>query len=55
MGARQKLNQASINGSFLIAGVLGVLYGSWTLFVVVFVLLVATGVMGGDIRPTPRR
>lgn len=50
MGARQKLNRAFINGSLLIAGVIGVIAQSWTVFLIVLGLSVALGVMAGDIR-----
>ncbi len=46
MGARQKLNGASLLGSFLFAGVVGWLTGSPGVFFLVVVSFVA-----GDIRP----
>ena len=51
MGARQKLNRASLNGSLLIAAAVGLVTGSLGIFFVVFVVLAAASVYTGDIRP----
>jgi len=50
MSAREKLNMAAFNGSLIIAGALGVLAQSWTLFWGVFCLLIVSSVATGNIR-----
>ena len=52
MGARQKLNHAHVNGALIAAGVLGLVTGSWTIFIVAGAVLIGTAICGGDIRPT---
>jgi|GEM_PF-176857 hypothetical protein len=54
MSARQKLNQAYINGALLLAGVIGASTESWTVFITLTVILVVLSIHGGDIRTTPR-
>ena len=54
MGARNKLNAAHMNGIVIIAGLAGLLTGSWPVFVVGLVILVILGVHTGGIRPTRR-
>lgn len=50
MGARQKLNRASVNGSLFIAGVIGVIAQSWIVFLIALALSLALAVLAGDIR-----
>ena len=52
MGAREKLNSVNIVGSLGVAAIIGGLAGSWTVFAVVAVALIATGLCTGDIRPS---
>ena len=54
MGARNKLNAAHMNGILIIAGLTGLLTGSWLVFVIGLVILVILGVHSGGIRPTKR-
>jgi hypothetical protein len=54
MGARDKLNVSYVNGSLLIAAVVGVVTGSWLIFGLAAAVLVAGNVMAGDIRPGSR-
>jgi hypothetical protein len=51
MGARNKLNVAHMNGILIVAGLAGLLTGSWLVFAVGFVILVILGVHSGGIRP----
>jgi hypothetical protein len=51
MNARHKLNQAYLLGNVMLAAIAGVLCGSWTVFVVVVVLLVVLSMHAGEIRP----
>ena len=55
MGARTKLNEVNVLGSLAVAGAVGILTGSWTVFLVTGALLVAAGVYSGDIRPSKGR
>ena len=55
MGARTKLNEVNVLGALAIAGLVGILTGSWTVFLVAGALLVAAGVYSGDIRPSKGR
>jgi integral membrane sensor domain MASE1 len=55
MSARHKLNAASIRGILLIAGFLAAMAGSWPLFWVLLVVLLASAIHSGDIRLEPRR
>lgn len=54
MGARAKLNEAYLIGSILLAAVVGGLAGSWTVFVVTFIVLLGSNLYSGDIRPGHR-
>lgn len=51
MSARNKLNGAFALGSFLMAGLLGLVTGSLTVFVVSLGALVLANLIAGDIRP----
>jgi hypothetical protein len=55
MGARTKLNSVYLTGCLVIAGVLGAVSGSWTVFVVAAVILIACSVYDGGIRLRGRR
>ena len=54
MGARQKLNSTFVSGSVLIAAGLGCAAGSWAVFVLAAVFLLALNLHSGDIRPGRR-
>ncbi|MEK6239328.1 MAG: hypothetical protein N2C14_31810 [Planctomycetales bacterium] len=50
MHARKAINVAVINGALLVAGLLGLLTGSFTVFSVVGLVLLLGAVHRGDIR-----
>ena len=54
MSARQKLNIAYINSAILFAAVLGGIFQSWTVFVIVAIVLVAMAIYSGSIRGSRR-
>jgi hypothetical protein len=54
MNARGKLNVAYVNGALVIAGVVGMLAESWTLFWVSLVAVVIVHLGSGGIRPERR-
>ena len=51
MGARQKLNQAFITDSVLLATAAGMLAQSWLVFAGVLAVLLASNLYLGEIRP----
>jgi hypothetical protein len=55
MNARQKLNGGHVNGALLVAGLIGGLSGSWTIFCLALAGLVLTKFLGGDIRLKGRK
>ena len=57
MGARQKLNSIYLCSSVIIAGVIGAMFDSWTVFLIAVAVLLGTAFLDGTIRPTrrPRR
>ena len=55
MSARRKLNVAFFNGSLVAAAVVGLLFRSWTLFVLTFAALLIGNLILGEIRPTKRK
>ena len=55
MGARQKLNGAYLTACLVVAGTAGALTQSWTVFLVVAVVLIACLIHDGGIRPSRRR
>jgi hypothetical protein len=55
MNARGKLNRAYLNGSLLIAGAVGLVTQSWTIFAVTFVVLLVMDVCSDNIRLRRRR
>ena len=50
MGARQKLNQAYVNGALVVAGVAGLVTESWAVFIIVAAVLIGVSTYSGDIR-----
>ena len=50
MGARQKLNQAHVNGALIVAGILGLVTSSWTVFFIAGAVLIGLAVHSGGIR-----
>lgn len=50
MGAKQKLNAASVNGALFVAGVIGIAFESWGIFLLAFLIFLGTSVMAGEIR-----
>jgi len=50
MGAREKLNQAYVNGAIVVAAVVGLIGQSWTMFWIAVAYAVASNVYGGGIR-----
>jgi len=50
MPARERLNAAAINGTIIVAGLLGALSGSWLLFGLVVAVGIVTSILGGGIR-----
>jgi hypothetical protein len=50
MSAKQKLNAANFLGSVLIAGLIGGVTGSFTVFGIALVAMMVAGVHSGDIR-----
>jgi hypothetical protein len=53
--AREKLNAAAISGNIVVAGLAGWLFGSWAVFLLAAVVLIAMSVHTGAIRPSRRR
>ncbi len=51
MSARQKLNQAFLNGALLIAGLIGIATESWLAFAGFAIGFILLGLHAGDIRP----
>lgn len=49
-GARNKLNQAYMTGSLVLAAYLGLVFNSWTAFGVAFVCAACLNIIGGNIR-----
>ena len=50
MTARKKLNVAFINGSVLLAGLIGYVCQSWIAFALALVLLLGMSIYAGDVR-----
>jgi len=51
MSARHKLNSASIQGAFIVAGIAGWAFGSWSVFLIAIAILLVCSMHSGDIRP----
>jgi hypothetical protein len=54
MGARTTLNSIYVNASLILAAIVGYVTGSWIVFVVSLVSLVAANLHAGRIRPRGR-
>jgi len=54
MGARQKLNQAYLNGTIVVATLIGILAQSWAVFWLALALGIASSFFGGEIRTNGR-
>lgn len=50
MGARQKLNQAHLNGALVIAAVVGIATQSWTVFWIAALIAAGSSLHSGGIR-----
>ena len=48
--AKHKLNGSYVHGALIVAGLLGAISGSWTIFLVVAGILIATCLHDGSIR-----
>jgi len=48
----EKINEVHTLGSLGVAGVLGLMTGSWTVFVITGVVLIGAGIYSGEIRYT---
>jgi hypothetical protein len=55
MGARTKLNVSYVNGCLVLAAIVGLLFQSWVVFLVVAAILVAGDLYIGSIRPSGQR
>jgi hypothetical protein len=55
MGAREKLNQAYLNGALAFAAVVGAVTQSWTVFWIAAIIVVASNLHSGGIRLHGRR
>ena len=51
MGAREKLNVAYLNGSLVLAAVVGVLAQSWSAFFITLTVLLGFNLYQHEIRP----
>ena len=50
MSAKHKLNAMNFCGSLVVAGVVGLVTGSFTIFVIALLALLAAGYYAGDLR-----
>lgn len=55
MKAREKLNKLHLGGDVVLAGVAGMVAGSWLVFIVAVAVLVGLDVHTGQIRPAKKR
>ena len=55
MGAAKKLNVSYMNGSLVLAAIVGLLFQSWTVFFVVAAILIVSDLYMGSIRPSGQR
>ena len=55
MSARHKLNSANLYFCLMMAGLVGLLMGSWSWFAQAAIVIVAASVHAGDIRMRPGR
>jgi hypothetical protein len=54
MSAREKLNSIHVTSALVVAGVAGLLTGSWAVFLFGTAVLLTLGCYSGDIRPPGR-
>jgi hypothetical protein len=54
VGARHELNKFHVIGSIGVAGLLGLVTGSWAVFAVAGVALIGVSLANGEIRPGRR-
>lgn len=50
MGARSKLNAMHLQMSLMIAGILGIAFSSWWVFIVALAAMIGLAVQAGDVR-----
>ena len=50
MGAKQKLNSSNFISAIVIAAIVGGIFGSWAVFFISAVVLIAASCHSGDIR-----
>ena len=50
MGARHELNDIHLTSSLAVAGFLGLMTGSWTIFIIAGAALIGAAIHSGDIR-----
>ncbi len=55
MGARTKLNVSYVNGCLVLAAIVGLLFQSWMVFLVVAAILIAGDLYIGSILPSTGR
>ena len=55
MGARTKLNGANVLGAGFVAGLIGALFQSWIVFLIVFAIIAAVAMHDGSIRIQPKQ
>ena len=55
MGTRQKINAAYLNGSLIIAAIIGLSTQSWWIFIASLLVILATSLYTGGIRPKSSR
>lgn len=54
MNARKKLNVAYFNGCVIAAGMIGLTFGSWLIFLLALIVLMIGNLNSGGIRPNHR-
>jgi len=55
MGARHKLNYIMLSIYVVLAGVIGILSGSWAVFWIALAIAVIAGLLSGDVRLKPQK
>jgi len=53
-GTRERLNAGFLQGSLLLATLIGLLFGSWTVFFIALVVALVGNVCAGEIRSAAR-
>lgn len=51
VGARQRLNSGYLQGSAVVAALMGLVFSSWFVFAAAFAVMVLGNLLAGDIRP----